>query len=216
MLLDSMTDITYERVWLGNLHTDFQTFLGYANQLLLFRSSLAANDEHAAGVSVIAIYDGCHIHIDDITLFEHILFLRNTMANHFVDRGTNALRIAFVIETRRNGIMILTILHAEIINLLGVDSRTDHLCYRIETTGVYDTTLADAFYLFWSFNQVTGRNKFTLVFPKHYLLVELCKRLTWQAMPSFLLNHCIMYLISDCKSTFFIAEHKIKWQLFAF
>ena len=74
MLLDSMTDITNERVWLGNLHTDFQTFLGYANQLLLFRSSLAANDEHAAGVSVIAIYDGCHIHIDDITLFEHILF----------------------------------------------------------------------------------------------------------------------------------------------
>ena len=55
--------------------------------------------------------------------------------------------------------MILTILQAEIINLLGVDSRTDYLCYRIETTGVYDTTLADAFYLFWSFNQVTGNEE---------------------------------------------------------
>ena len=128
------------------------------------------------------------------------------MANHFVDRGTNALRIAFVIETRRNGIMILTILHAEIINLLGVDSRTDHLGYRIKTTGVYDTTLADAFYLFWSFNQVTGRNKFTLVFPKHYLLVELCKRLTWQAMPSFLLNHCIMYLIFATAKVHFLLQ----------
>ena len=206
MLLDSMTDITYKRVRLGNLHTDFQAFLGYANQLLLFRSSLAANDEHTAGVSVIAIYDGCHVHIDDIALFEHILFLRNTMANHFVDRGTNALRITFVIETRRNGIMILAILHAEIINLLGVDSRTDHLGYRIKTTGVYDTTLADAFYLFWSFNQVTGRNKFTLVFPKHYLLVELCKRLTWQAMPSFLLNHCIMYLIFATAKVHFLLQ----------
>ena len=65
---------------------------------------------------------------------------------------------------------------------------------------------ADAFYLFWSFNQVTGRNKFTLVFPKHYLLVELCKRLTWQAMPSFLLNHCIMYLIFATAKVHFLLQ----------
>jgi 5-amino-6-(5-phospho-D-ribitylamino)uracil phosphatase len=47
---------------------------------------------------------------------------------------------------------------------------------------------------------------FTLVFPKHYLLVELCKRLTWQAMPSFLLNHCIIYLIFATAKVHFLLQ----------
>ena len=192
MLLDGVTDVTHKAVRLCSLHTNLQALLGHANQLLLLRSSLAAHDKHTAGVGVVAIYDGSHIYVDDIALLEHILLLRNTMANHLVDRGAYALRITFVVEAGRNGVIVLAILHAEVVNFLGVQSRTDNLSNGVKTARVNDTTLADAFYLFWSLNQVTGRHQLTLIFPIHHLLVELCKRLTRQAMPSFLLNH---YLI---------------------
>ena len=77
--------------------------------------------------------------------------------------------------------------------ILGVQTRTDNLGNGVKTACVNDTTLADAFYLFWSLNQVTGRHQLTLIFPVHHLLVKLCKRLTRQAMPSFLLNHCLIF-----------------------
>ena len=115
------------------------------------------------------------------------------MANHLVDRGAHALRIALVVEAGRNGVVILAILHAEVVNFLGVQTRTDNLGNGVETACVNDTTLADAFYLFWSLNQVTGRHQLTLIFPIHHLFVELRKRLTRQAMPSFLLNHCLIF-----------------------
>ena len=192
MLFDSMTDITHKRVRLSRLHTNLKTLLGNTNQLLLFWSCLAANDEHTAGICIVTIHDGSHIHIDDVTLFEDILFLRNTMTYHFIDGCTYALRVALIVEAGRNRIMILAILHTEVIDLLSIDTRTDHLGNSIETTCIHDTTLANAFYLFWSLNQVAGRHKLTLIFPKHHLLVELCNRLTRQTMPSFLLNHCLI------------------------
>ena len=110
------------------------------------------------------------------------------MTYHFIDGCTYALRVALIVEAGRNRIMILAILHTEVIDLLSIDTRTDHLGNSIETACIYNTTLADAFYLFWSLNQVAGRHKLTLIFPKHHLLVELCNRLTGRQCHLFFLT----------------------------
>ena len=195
MLLDGMADVAYKAVRLGSLHTNLQTLLSHAYQLLLLRSSLAAYNKHTAGISIVTVHDGSHVHIDDVALFENILFLRNTVTNYLVDRSTNTLRIAFIVEAGRNRIVILAVLHAKVIDFLCIDTRADHLSYSVETTGINDTALADALNLLRSLNQVAGRNQLTLIFPKHHLLVELSKRLSRQAMPSLFLNHCLVILI---------------------
>ena len=84
MLLDGVADVAHKRVRLGSLHTDFQAFLGHTYQLLLLRCRLA-DDEHTTGVSIVAVEDGRKIHVDDITLLQHVFLLGNTVTHHLVD-----------------------------------------------------------------------------------------------------------------------------------
>lgn len=80
------------------------------------------------------------------------------MAHHLVDAGAHTLRVALIVEAGRNGIVVLAVLHTDIIYLLGVHTRTNSLCHSVETTRIHYSALADAFYLFWSLDQLACRN----------------------------------------------------------
>ena len=128
VLLNCMTNITNKRIGFCGFSTYFKAFFSYSNQAFLLWSCLTAYNKHTTCIGKITIYNRCHINIDDIALLKNILLLWNTMANNLIYTSTNALRITFIIQTSRNGVMIFAILHTNIIYFLRIHSYMNGLC----------------------------------------------------------------------------------------
>ena len=136
MFLNSVAYIAHKAIGLGCFRTNLQAFFRNANQLLFLRSCLS-DDEHARGICIIAVHDGRHVHIDDVTVFQYIFFLGNAMTHHFIDTGTNTFREAFVIEASRNGMVFFAIFHADIINFLRMHPLVNLFGHFVQHTRVH-------------------------------------------------------------------------------
>ena len=191
MFLHCLSYIAYITERFGCFGAHLKTLFGDTHKLFFFWSGLT-DDKHTAGISIIAVYDGGHVHVDDISFLQYIFWFRYAVANHFVDAGTHTLGIALIVEAGGNGIMVFAILHTDVVYLLSVHSFVYLGCHCVQTTSVDDTALTNTFNLFGRLNELTCRHEFSSFFQIHHLQVQLCGLLSWQTMPSFLLEyHCI-------------------------
>ena len=168
MLLNSMTDVTNKRIRLRSFSTYLKAFLSNTYQTFLLGCCLSKN-EHTTCVCIIAIYNRCHINIDNITFLEYIFFLWNTMTYNLIDTCAYTLWISLIVQAGRDSVMILAILHTDIINLLCIHSYVDSLSNSIQAACIDYTTLSDTFNLLRCLNQVTCRNEFALLLKLYYL-----------------------------------------------
>ena len=198
VFLYRMADVAHEAPGLGGLHANLQTFLGHTHQLLLLRRSLTDN-KHARGIGVIAVKDSGEVYVDDVTLFQHILFLGNTVTYHLVNARTDAhgerlhLVVTAIVQAGRRGIVFLTIAAANPIYLQGVHACMDGCCHSIKHTCVHHTGTPYALNLLGRLDQIAGRNKLALVLPVHNLLVKLRWLLSSQAVPAAFLVLCHLF-----------------------
>ena len=190
VLLDGVTDIAHKRIGLCHLHTYLQALLSHTHQLLFLRRGLA-DDEHTTGVRIITIKNCREIHIDDITLLQHILLFGDAVTYHLVDRGAYRHREPLIVQTGRYGSVILTVLTTNPINLQGTHPGVNLLCHLIEHTSVHHTRLADALYLLWGLYQIARRHQPPFVLPIHDGLVHLRRFLSRQAVPSSFSLKCV-------------------------
>ena len=141
------------------------------------------------------------------------------MANHLVDARAHALRKSFIIQTGRNRVVILAILHANVIDILGRDAGTDDGCHSIQTARVHFAGNANAGNLLGRFNHIARGHQLPLVFPVHHLLIELCNGLPRKTVPSFFLEiHILLFKLVQkyniySRPTSFIINI-FGWQLF--
>ena len=94
-------DITDKTERFRRLHTDFKTLFRHPHQLFLFRGRFTYN-KHTGSIRVIPVQDSRNIYIDNIPLFQYLIFTGNTVADHLVDRSADTFRKPFIIQRRRN------------------------------------------------------------------------------------------------------------------
>ena len=79
----------------AHLLANLQTLPSNVNQAFTLGCCLA-NDEHTAGIGIIAIQDGGTIHVDDVTLLQNVVFRGDAVANHIVDAGAAGIGVTLV------------------------------------------------------------------------------------------------------------------------
>ena len=184
VFLDSMTYVAYEAIRFSCLHAYFEAFLCHTHKLFLLWCSLTTNDEHTRGIGVVAVFDGGEIHIYYIANLQHVFLFRNAVANHFVDRGADAFGEAFIVETCRDGIMLLAILHADVVYLLRIHSWMNSSSNSIKHASVDNTSAPNTFNLFRGFYEISCWYELAFVLPIHDGAIHLCGFLSRQAVPT--------------------------------
>ena len=188
MLLDGIADVAHETPGLGSLHAYLEALLGHTHQLCLLGTGLA-DDEHARRVGIVAIQDGGEIYVDDVAFLENVGSLRYAVTHHFVDACADTLRETFIVQAGRDGIVLLAVFHADVVNLQSRHSCMNILCHFVEHAGVHHTSSTDALYLLGCLNQIARRNQFAPAFPVHYFFVEFRGSLSRQATPTSFLHN---------------------------
>jgi len=124
VLLDHFADVTQSGAGTHQFDALVQAFLG--NPAELFRPFRHfANQEHLAGVAVVAILDHGDIDIDDVTFLEWLV-VGDAMADHMVDRRADGLGEALVVERGGDGLLYVdNIVVAQAIQFLGGDPGLD-------------------------------------------------------------------------------------------
>ena len=152
MALDGIADITDKTERFRRLHTDFKTLFRHPHQLFLFRGRFTYN-KHTGSIRVIPVQDSRNIYIDNIPLFQYLIFTGNTVADHLVDRSADAFRKPFIIQRRRNSPVRNGIIIYQLIDLGSRHTGLDLSCNQIEHPGIHHTAPADAFDLFCCLDQ---------------------------------------------------------------
>jgi len=189
VLLDSVAYVADEAEGLGGLHAYLQALLGHTHQLFLLGCGLT-DDEHAGGVGVVAVEDGGEVDVDDITLLKDVLLLGHAVTDHLVDAGADAhgerrgVFVAAVVEAGGNGVMLLAVATANLVNLQCGHAGTDVFGHLVEDAGVDDAGATDTLNLFGCLDEVTGGHKLALVLPIHDLFIEFCRLLSRETVPS--------------------------------
>ena len=143
VLLDGVTQVAHKDIRLAaHLLAYFQTLPGYIDQLLLF-GRRAADDEHAAGVGVVAVEDGGAVHIDDVALFEHNVLGGDAVTDDLVDAGAAALGEALIIEGRGDAAAPGRRFVDDAVDLLGGHTLADLLLNGVEYRRVKHASTTD-------------------------------------------------------------------------
>jgi hypothetical protein len=103
-----------------------------------------ADAEHAGGVREVAALDCGHVHIDDVTILEHVILVREAVAYDIVDGGADAIGIALEIEVGRHGAMCRKIGLDPLVDVHRRDAGTDMLSHIVEHAHVHSSRGLDA------------------------------------------------------------------------
>ena len=70
------------------------------------------------------IFNDRHVDVNDIAIFQQFAVVRDTVANHFVDRNADGLRIAVIAEAGGNGLLLVNdIVVTDAVQFTGADAR---------------------------------------------------------------------------------------------
>jgi len=131
VLLDVEPDLAEVFARLDLLDANLQTLGGDGDELLGLVGDLA-DREHPAGVAVVTLDDASHVDVDDVTLGEDRVRRRDTVTDHLVDRGADALREAAVVQRRWDGIEPQRVVVDDRVDRFGGDARLDVLADAVE------------------------------------------------------------------------------------
>lgn len=129
VLLDDFADIAQVRARTHHGNALVHAFLGdLAEAVGPFRG--LADQEHLAGVAVVAVLDDGDVDVEDVAFLQRLL-VGDAMADHMVDRGADRLGKALVVQRGGNRLLLVDdIVVADAIQLLGghagLDVFADH------------------------------------------------------------------------------------------
>ena len=83
-----MPDVAQSRTWLYLANTSVHAFFCCSGQALSENTALA-DDEGFASVTVILIFNQCHVNVDDIAILKDFLVVGNAVADHVINRSAN-------------------------------------------------------------------------------------------------------------------------------
>lgn len=96
MFMNCTSHISDRSPWFHLGNTNLNTFFCDLDKFFLLRTHFT-DAEHSGRVRIITIIYCRYINIDNISLFQNLLFIRDSMAYHFIYRSTHALWKSFVI-----------------------------------------------------------------------------------------------------------------------
>ena len=141
---------------LGHPDADVAAFARHLYQAAHLGADVS-DEEHARGVREVAVVDGRHVHVDDVTVLQHFLRAGDAVADDFVDAGADALGEAFVEEGRGDGVVV----RGEAVDQVVDVGRCHALAYVrghvVQQRRVDAGAGADAFYLLGCAQQVALR-----------------------------------------------------------
>ena len=94
-----------------------------------------ADGDRRGIVAVESIQDERDVDADDVTFLQHVLLIRDAVANHFVDRGADALREAAIVEGRRDHVMAFREVDLQVVDVLRRHPGPDLFDDPLETLG---------------------------------------------------------------------------------
>ena len=99
--MNRMSHISQRFPWLHFHQSHLNGFFCHLYQTFLIRTHFP-DTKHSGCIRKITVVDGRHIHIDNISFFQNLLLIGNTMADDIISGRTHALRKALIIQRRRN------------------------------------------------------------------------------------------------------------------
>ena len=133
--LDSVSDVADKAIRLCRLHAQFKAFLCHTHKLFLLRRGFS-DYEHAGGVGIVSVENRRHVDIDDVAFLEDFVLRRNAVANHLVNRRAHALREALIVERRRDGSMVDSVVINQFVDFRRAHSGMYFLFHEVEHSGV--------------------------------------------------------------------------------
>ena len=123
MLLDSVADVAEVDAG-GHLNADAHALMAYSTDTFGLQRRLA-DQEHFAGVAVVALFDDCDINVDDVAVLETFV-AGNSVANLMINRGANGFGKPVVVEWRRDRLLLVdNVPMTDVVQLTGGDTRHD-------------------------------------------------------------------------------------------
>src|SRR5699024_9325823 len=118
--------------------------------------------EHAGSVREISVKNGGHVDIDDISLFQDDLFVRDTVADLIVDGGAHAFREALVVQGGGDAAVFYCKAVDDLIDLGCTHADADMLCDFVQDSCVKRSALFDLRDLRRSLKELAGGNDLAL------------------------------------------------------
>jgi len=105
VFLDAVADIAQVDAGFNHFHTQFHTLMADAAQAL-GENRRFADEEHFAGIAVVAVLDDGDVDIDDVAIFE-FFGARDAVADLVVHRGADGFGEAVVVERGRDRLLLI-------------------------------------------------------------------------------------------------------------
>ena len=123
--LDRVADVAQARTRTHGANARHHALEGGVDQALRLRTR-GAGIVHAAGIAVPSVLDHGDVDVDDVAVLQDVLFARDAVADHAVDRGAQRLREAVVADIRRRRLLHLAdVVVAAPVEFLGGDAGDD-------------------------------------------------------------------------------------------
>ena len=124
VLLDGVADVTEVDAGFDHLDAQFHAFVADAHQSLGENAGLA-DEEHFAGVAVVAVFDDGDVDIDDVAIFQFFV-TGNAVADLMIHRGADGFGEAVVVQWRRDRLLHIDgVIVADLVQLVGGDPGFD-------------------------------------------------------------------------------------------
>src|SRR5450830_41005 len=124
VLLDHFTDIAQAAAGFDDFNGLVHAFLGHLGQAL-GPDRHSADVEHAAGITVVAVFDDRDVDVQGVAVFQRLV-ARNPVADHVVDRGADRLGEALVVQRGRDSLLHVDyIVVADAVQCFGGDAGLD-------------------------------------------------------------------------------------------
>ena len=156
-LRNSSADIAQKTPRLSCFNTAQQTLLGDCNQICRRLSNLA-NHKHTGCVSIIAIVDSRNVYVHNVTAAQHVMLAGNAVANLVIDRGTHALREAFIAQRCRDSVMRYCIFVNDSVDISSSHTGFNIFGNLIQYTGIDFASCTNTCNLLRGFNHIAVRN----------------------------------------------------------
>ena len=182
----------------------FHGLLGFFNQTAAFGRDFA-NAEHARRIAVIAVKNGGAVNIDDIALFQHILFAGNAVANNVVDGRAHAFRETAVSQVGRRAAVFDGVIVNPLVDFFGGHARRNALGYHVEHAYVDGCACFDGLDVSGAFQNVARGNLVALVIELLQALIGLPMAflvLLAAAAPAFVVASRLAFAVVHCDPRF--------------
>jgi len=124
VFLDGVADIAQVNAGFHQLNAQHHAFVADAAQALGENGRLA-DEEHLAGITVVAVFDDGDVDIDDVAVFQ-LFITGNAVADLVVHRGADGFGEAVVVERGGNGqLLVDRVIVANLVQFVGGDAGLD-------------------------------------------------------------------------------------------